>query len=101
MNNIDVNNMTEDQWEQWWTSLTHHQRTDHADFDWINNFNAADRVFIMKVFIKSAYEEALSDVIDKIKPHLEVCNFKAVHGEDCDVCAWVGHTILMIEGMNK
>jgi hypothetical protein len=101
MSNVDLNNMTDEQWEKWWDSLSHHQRTDHADFNWINNFSAPDRVAVMKVFVKTSYEEALSDVIDKIKPHLEVCNYKAVNDQECDVCAWVGHTIMTIEGMNK
>lgn len=32
-------------------------------------------------------------IIKLMQPHLNVCNFEAVHGHGCDVCAWVRHTI--------
>lgn len=37
-------------------------------------------------------------ILDLLRPHLKVCNYKAVMEEDCDVCHWVKTTIKQING---
>lgn len=35
-------------------------------------------------------------IVDLIAPHIQVCNYKAVNGDDCDVCVWAKDTIKLI-----
>lgn len=47
--------------------------------------------------VQSGILQERQRVIKLIEPHLEVCNYKAVTEEDCDVCHWVKTTIKQIE----
>lgn len=50
---------------------------------------------------KAGYVQAGLNHIALISPHVDVCNYKAVTGEACDVCHWVTDTITLIRGEGK
>lgn len=32
--------------------------------------------------------DALETITANVRKHIEVCNYEAVHEQECDVCAW-------------
>jgi hypothetical protein len=48
---------------------------------------------INTVHYQYGVEDERRRILGLIKPHLKVCNYKAVNEEECDVCHWVEDTI--------
>jgi hypothetical protein len=50
-----------------------------------------------KILMRFAISKERERILALIKPHITVCNYEAVNGEECDVCVWAARTVEKIE----
>lgn len=57
------------------------------------------------VLMNASYEEGVQyerkRLLGLVEPHLALCNYKAVHEEECDVCYWVESLVDEILGVER